>query len=257
MPSRMQPAFCWREHKLEQILAHLPAMTNKQLARLAGLIYLVVVATGMFSLAYVPSKLLVWENPAETFQRITANVGLFRLGIVSSVLCYTSFLFLPLVLYKLLQSVDKTYAQWMVVLAVVSVPISFVNLLNKFAALSLVTGAEYLQVMPVEQLQVQMMFYLDLYNSGVLMVSVFWGLWLFPFGYLVYRSGFLPKTLGILLMAGCVGYLINFLGNTLSPAYAAAGVSSMVRLPATLGEIGTCLWLLVMGVKEKGIAGAA
>jgi len=229
-------------------------MSNKQLARTAGLLYLVVVVTGMFSLAYVPSKLIVWDNPAETFQRIAANTNLFRWGIASSVICYTFFLFLPLVLYKLLQPVHKTYAQWMVVLAVVSVPISFVNLLNKFAALSLVTGSDYLHNLPIEQLQGQMMFYLDLYNSGILVVTVFWGLWLFPFGYLVYKSGFLPKILGILLMAGCVGYLINFLGHTLSPAYSESGISSMVRMPATLGEIGTCLWLLIMGAKERSVS---
>lgn len=229
-------------------------MPNKQLARIAGLLYLVVVVTGMFSLAYVPSKLIVWDNPAETFQRITANTSLFRWGIASSAICYTFFLFLPLVLYKLLQPVHKTYAQWMVVLAVVSVPISFINLLNKFAALSLVTGSNNLHTFSADQLQGQMMFYLDLYNSGILLVSIFWGLWLLPFGYLVFKSGFLPKTLGILLMAGCAGYLINFFGNTLSPAYSESGISSMLRMPATLGEIGTCLWLLIMGAKERSIS---
>jgi hypothetical protein len=79
---------------------------------------------------------------------------------------------------------------------------------------------------------------------------VFWGLWLLPFGYLVYKSGFLPKILGILLMAGCFGYLVNFLGGFLFPQYASIGIAKFVSLPATLGEIGTCLWLLIIGLKK-------
>jgi hypothetical protein len=82
-------------------------------------------------------------------------------------------------------------------------------------------------------------------------VHIFSGLWLFPFGYLVFKSSFLPKFLGVLLMLGCFGYLINFLGNTLIPDYSTLGISSYIRLPASIGEIGTCLWLLIMGAKDK------
>lgn len=222
---------------------------NKKTARTAGLLYLVVVLTGMFSLAYVPSKLIVWDNPAITIQRIKESVLLFRLGIVSSLVCYTFFLLLPLVLYRLLKQVNKTVAVLMVVLAVISVPISFVNILNKFAVLSLVTETRYLQSFSAEQVQAQVMFYLNQYDSGILITQVFWGLWLFPFGYLVYRSGILPKILGILLMLGCVGYLVNFTGFVLIKGYGEAGISGFVRLPASLGEILTCLWLLIMGAK--------
>ncbi|KQC02296.1 DUF4386 domain-containing protein [Pedobacter sp. Hv1] len=225
--------------------------SNKKTARIAGLLYLVVVLTGMFSLAYVPSKLIVWNNAAQTVSNITGSEFLFRLGMVSSLVCYTFFLFLPIVLYQLLKSVNKTHAKVMVILAIVSVPISFINLLNKFAVLSLISGSTLLKGAAIAQMQTQVMFYLDLYNSGILIVQIFWGLWLFPFGYLVFKSGFLPKFLGVLLMAGCFGYLLNFLGNFLLPNYGALGISSYVRLPASLGEIGTCLWLLIMGAKEK------
>jgi hypothetical protein len=90
---------------------------------------------------------------------------------------------------------------------------------------------------------------LTTYNHGILLVALFWGLWLLPFGYLVYRSGFLPKILGILLMLGCVGYLINLVGQTLLPHYSQLGISKYISLPASIGEIGTCLWLLIVGVK--------
>jgi hypothetical protein len=91
------------------------------------------------------------------------------------------------------------------------------------------------------------------YDNGILLVSIFLGLWLLPFGYLVYRSGFLPKILDILLMRGCLGYLMNFTGNMLVKNYAVTGVAKFVSLPASIGEIGTCLWLLIVGVKQKKI----
>lgn len=225
-------------------------MTNKQLARIAGLFYLVVVLTGIFSLAYVPSKLVVWDNAATTFQNIASNPFLFRLGILGSVLCYLAFLFLPITLYKLLKPVNPAVAKLMVLLVWVSIPMSFSNIQNKFTVLSLVGKAPYLHDLPDGFLQAQAMLFLDHYENGILTAQVFWGLWLFPLGYLVYKSGILPRFLGVFLMLGCIGYLINFTGNTLLSDYSALGIASMVRLPATIGEIGTCLWLLLLGAKE-------
>lgn len=225
-------------------------VSNKKTARMAGLLYLVVVLTGMFSLAYVPSRLIVWDNPGTTVQNIKSSILLFRLGIVSGLVCYTFFLLLPLALYQLFKPVNAGYAKLMVILAVVSVPISFVNIQNKFAVLSLLEEAGYPQLFTTGQLQAQVMFYLNQYDNGILVTQIFWGLWLFPFGYLVYISGFLPKILGILLMLGCVGYLVNFTGYALIKGYHEAGISGFVRLPASLGEILTCLWLLIMGAKK-------
>jgi uncharacterized BrkB/YihY/UPF0761 family membrane protein len=106
--------------------------SNKKTARIAGLLYLVVVLTGIFSLMYVPKKLIVWDNAATTFNNIVESETLFRLGIVSSLICYTFFLFLPLVLYKLLKSVNKGYAKAMVALVAASIPIAFMNIQNKY-----------------------------------------------------------------------------------------------------------------------------
>jgi hypothetical protein len=225
-------------------------MTNaspRQTARLAGLLYLVVVLTGIFSLAYVPGQLIHWKDGVATTQQITEIQTLFRAGILSSLLCYTAFLLLPLALYRLLQSVNRNAALLMVVLAVVSVPISIINLQHKWTVLSLLeTNAGQ----PPLNIAAQVMQALTAYDHGILLVSLFWGLWLLPFGYLVYRSGFLPKILGILLMLGCGGYLINLCGHTLLPNYSQLGVSKYISLPASIGEIGTCLWLLIAGVKN-------
>jgi len=227
--------------------------SNKKTARIAGFLYLIVVLTGIFSLAYVPKTLINWSDSALTFNKLVESEMLFRAGIYSSVICYIAFLLLPIVLYQLLKPVNQFYANLMVVLALVSVPISFINLQNKFTILSLIGKAEYLKIYSLEQLQSKMMFYLHQYNNGISLVSVFWGLWLLPFGYLIYKSKFLPKFLGILLMFGCFGYLINFTGNLLFKNYAEMGISKFVSLPASIGEIGTCLWLLIMGAKNKVI----
>ena len=222
-------------------------------ARTAGLLYLIVVVTGIFSLAYVPSQIMVQGDASATVGNIAASEPLFRLGIVAGFICYTAFLLLPFALYKLLSPVGKNAAVLMVAFAVVSVPISFVNLLNKLDALSLLSGANYLQAFTTEQLHARVMLSLDAYSNGLLVSEIFWGLWLLPFGYLVFKSGFLPKVLGILLMAGCFGYLIDFFGSVLFSGYAETTLANFATKPAALGEIGTCLWLLIMGARERQI----
>src|SRR5260221_8918041 len=231
-----------------------PTNSDKKIARIAGALYFVLILGGIFYLRYVPSKLIVWDSPSATVRNIIASEILFRLSILVGLFGQTLFLFLPMVLYKLLSPVNKTHAILMVTLAAVSVPISLVNLLNKFAILTLVSKANYLSAFEPEQLNAQVMFYLDSYYSGIQIASIFWGLWLFPFGYLVFKSGFLPKIIGILLMFGCFGYLINFVGNFLFPTYGETLLSSVITKPGSFGELGICLWLLIMGVKTQNQA---
>ncbi|NIF06892.1 DUF4386 domain-containing protein [Chryseobacterium sp. Tr-659] len=225
--------------------------SNTKTARLAGFLYLVVILTGFFSLMYVPSQLIVRENPQLTFQNISSSVQLFRGSIAVSIVCYIAFTLLPLALYQLLRNVNGTYAQLMVILALISIPVSFINLQNKFSVLGIIEDAEYSKVFNPVQLQAQVMFLLSNYNKGILIAQIFWGLWLFPFGYLVYKSDFLPKILGVFLMLGCFGYLLNVFGRTLIPHFSDYTISSYITLPATLGEIGIGLWMLIFGVRSK------
>jgi hypothetical protein len=224
--------------------------SNKRTARIAGLIYLIVILTGIFNLMYVPSKLIVWNNAAATFKNITESASLFRLGICSGLVCYIAFLLLPLVLYKLFKPVNKVYAMLMLAFALASVPVAFINFGNEFSVLTLISKADYLKVFEIDKLQAQVLLYLHYYNNGNQIISIFSGLWLFPFGYLIFRSGLLPKIFGILLMIGCFGYLIGFFAGLLFPGYNKMEISNFVILPASLGEIGTCLWLLIMGAKD-------
>lgn len=222
---------------------------NKKTARIAGLLYLGVVLTGIFSLAYVPSNLIVLDNPTVTYNNIRASESLFRFGIAGGLICYVFFLFLVLQLYRLLKPVNEKYAELMVLLALLSVPIYFLNAQNEFNVLSFIADNSF--NLSLEQTKTQIMLNLNQYDNGMRIVHIFSGLWLLPFGYLVYKSGFLPKVFGVLLMMGCFGYLINFLGNTLVLDYSALGISKYISMPATFGEIGICLWLLIMGAKQK------
>jgi uncharacterized membrane protein len=225
--------------------------SNKRTARIAGAFYLTVVITGIFNLLYVPSKLIVWNDAATTFNNIVANETLFRLSIVAGIVCYIVFLFLPLVLYKLLNAVNRNAAIAMVSLAVVSVPISLLNLNNKMEVLTLISEGNYMRIFQINERHAQVMLSLANYENGIEILTIFWGLWLFPFGYLVFKSGILPKILGVLLMLGCAGYVINFTGGFLFEGYSEIGIARFISLPASLGEIGICLWLLIMGAKEN------
>ncbi|MBS0569177.1 MAG: DUF4386 domain-containing protein [Proteobacteria bacterium] len=222
-------------------------MNAKTIARVAGLVYLVCILAGIFSLMYVPSQINVRGDAAAAIHNIVASEGLFRLGIAVGSVGYIAFLILPLVLYRLLASVDRKAALLMVAFAVVFVPMDFIAIANQLDILSSLNVAESHQVLTVEQLQTRVMPLLDAYHNRILVSEIFWGLWLLPFGYLVFKSGFLPKILGVLLMMGCFGYLITFFGETLFPHHS---IPALVMLPASLGEIGICLWFLVVGVRQ-------
>lgn len=142
-------------------------VARKRTARLAGLLYLVLAITGFFSLRYVPSKLVVWEDASKTFHNIMLSETLFRLDILAGIIGYTGFLILPLVLYKLLNHINKKFAIGMVALAVVSVPLSFIYLLYKFDVLTLIHHSGYLNTTSLSQLSTQVLLYLQFYDNGI------------------------------------------------------------------------------------------
>ena len=226
-------------------------------ARLAGLVYLVVVLSGIVTLAYVPSKLTVRDDAAQTVRNITESEELFRAGIAAGFVCYIAFLVLPLLLFRLLGHVDRNAALLMVVLALTSVPISLLNMAHNFDVLTLLSGRPYLAGYPAGQLDAAVMLSLASYANGILVAKIFWGLWLFPLGYLVLRSGIIPRVLGVFLVLGCAGYLVDVFGRTLVADYASSAIAGYATLPASVGEIGTCLWLLVFGARSDPESGAA
>jgi hypothetical protein len=227
--------------------------TRNRTARVAGLLYLATVVTGLFSLIYVPSHISGHGDATLTVSHIVTFESLFRFGIAAGALGYVAFLILPLALYQLLSPVNKTAAMLMVALAVVQVPIYFVAMAHQLDVLSLLDKANDPKLFTADAVRGSVMLSMDAYDNLVFVSEIFWGLWLLPFGYLVFKCGFLPKTLGVLLMLGCFSYLIDFFVRMLIPH---GSVSGFIMVPATLGEMGICLWLVLMGTsKPKHVAG--
>jgi hypothetical protein len=209
----------------------------------------------VFSLIYVPGTLIVRGDAAATANNILAHEMLFRVGICGELFCLVAFLFLAMALYRLLSGVNKAYASLMVSLVLVSVAIGFVDVVNNIAALILFRGADFLAVFDKPQRGALAMLFLDLHRHGIAVNDIFWGLWLFPFGALVMKSGFLPRILGLLLIVNCFAYLAASVTSLLVPDY--ASVVARAILPALLGELWIMLWLLIKGVKVQPLAPGA
>lgn len=224
-------------------------LSNKKIARIAGLLYLLMGITGAFGMLYVPSVMIAQGDAATTAANLMAGETLFRVGIVGQLLCQLFFIFLVLALYALLKEVHKTHARVMVILVLVAVPIAFLNTLNQMGALLVLGEADFLSAFDTEQRQALMMGMFKLHENGIFIVEVFWGLWLFPFGYLVYRSGFIPRVLGVLLIIGCFAYLIEHFTALLFPDIRAS-ITPYLMVPLSAGEFSIILWLLIKGVKQ-------
>jgi len=218
--------------------------------RLAGILYLLLVITGIFNLKYVPTELIVWSDAALTLSNISSSEFLYRSGIVAGILSYVVYLLLPLIFFDIFKDVNRRLALLMVAFSVVSVPISLFNMVDKVNVLTLLSDANFLNSLSTEQIQTKVMLLLKSYNNGISVVQIFWGLWLFPLGYLIFKSAYIPKLLGVLLMLGCFGYLTLFFQHFLFPE---VELPAFVSLPASLGELGTCLWLLIMGMTDRSV----
>jgi hypothetical protein len=220
-------------------------MNPNKTARIIGVLYLVPWVFSFLAL-FLRQGMLVPGDAAATADKIVASESLFRLSIVSDVVVQTVFVFLVLLLYRLLKLVDQNQAALMVILFLVSVPIAMLNMLNLAAALLLSSGADYLALLGADQAKALAPFFLDLHETGTMIAYIFWGLWLFPLGYLVYKSGFLPRVLGILLMISCFGYLIDFATFFLFPNFGVA-----INVFTGWAELFLCLWLLIKGVNVE------
>jgi hypothetical protein len=228
----------------------------RKTARIAGLWYLLAGLPAPFSLVYIPSKLLVSGDAAATARNILASEMLFRLGIVGNLLSQIGFIFVSLALYQLLKPVNKNMAALMVILNLLGIPITMLNELNQLAVLQLVSGAHYLTVFTADQLYALVLLFLNMREDGLNIAQIFWGLWLFPMGYLVFKSGFLPRIIGVLLMIACVGYVMQSLAAFLFP-----NLEVSFALVTGWGELFFTLWLLIRGVnveqwKKRALASA-
>lgn len=216
-------------------------------AKTAGLLYLLVIVFGMFAELYVNLKLIVPGDASTTAQNILDSEFLYRIGFMSGLFHHTSFLMLVLVLYKLFKPVNKNLASVMAMLGFASVPIMMLNMLNQFAPLILLSGADYLEVFSTDQLQTLVMLFLDLHNHGYFIAGLFSGLFLLPLGLLVLQADYFPRFLGVLLVLGCFGYLLELVVVFVFPNYE---VVAFIGLAFTIiAEFSFTLWLLLKGTK--------
>jgi hypothetical protein len=229
---------------------------TKKAARVAGLWYLLIAITAPIGLLYVPSRLIVSGDAAATASRIRESELLFRIGIASELFHQTIAIFLVLALYRLFRPVDEARARQLVILgALVSVPIAFLNVLNEIAALVLIGGSSFLSVFDRQQLDALAYLFIRLHAQGINVVSIFWGLWLFPFGMLVIRSRFIPRVLGMLLFLAGGGYLAFAAVSVVAPHY--AHVVGSVAMILEVGELPIIGWLAIWGARAQPVRVAA
>jgi hypothetical protein len=222
---------------------------TKQLARRAGLLYFLLALSAPLGLMYVPGKLIVSGDATATADRIRAGETLLRLGIASELVHQVIVIFLVLVLYRLFRPVDEALARQVVVLgALVSVPIVFVNVLNDLAAWTLVSGAKYLEVFERPQLDALAYLFIRLHGLGITLASIFWGLWLFPFGRLAIRSRFIPPVFGYLLYVAGFAYLGDAFFTLILPRY--KDLFATFTMPLAMAEVPIIFWLLIWGARE-------
>jgi hypothetical protein len=226
----------------------------KNPGRFAGLLYVLTSIPGAFALAYIPSKLIVQGNATATASNIASHETLFRLGIACNLISEILFMWVALALYDLLKGVNQRRASLMLGLIVVSIPIALLNELNAIAALILVRGADFLSIFEKPQRDTLAMLFLNLHSHAFDITGIFWGLWLFPLGLLVYRSGFFPRILGVLLIVACFAWVVDSLTPFLWPQH--EHIISRWVVWLRKGELLFMLWLLIVGAKPKPIAGA-
>jgi hypothetical protein len=222
--------------------------TNKKTARIAGLLYLIYMVLHLLADVIGRSRLIVYGDAATTAGNIAASAGQFRAGIMIDLLAAALFLLAAWALYGLLKPVNQNIALLFLLLNLVGVAIQCFSDLFLFAGQLLLSGADYLAVFQADQLPALAMASLYLYKHGFMIAQIFYGAWLFPLGYLVFRSGILPRLLGMVLMIHCATWLLTTLQFFLLPGFRAITYISWPL--GFIAEFGLTVWLLTMGVKE-------
>ena len=218
-------------------------------ARVAGALYLLLITFNSFDVVYVLYRIIVPGDAATTASKIMASQSLFRMGLVSHIFGILCLLLVTLPLYSLFKPVNKDLAALMALFVFVSIPILVVNMFNHFIALPLLSGADYLTAFTADQLYAQVMLSLDLYDIGYHVAQIFFSLYFLSLGYLVYKSGYIPRVLGVFLMMGGVAYLIGFFQYFLFPSYESIILDALEVFG--LSEVLFGVWLLVKGVRVE------
>ncbi len=223
--------------------------TNRKNARIAGILYLTYMVFHIFANVFGRSKIIVMGDAATTAQNIMASAWQFRIGFVGDLMAAVLFLLAAWALYVLLKPVNKNFALLFLLLNLGGVAVWCMSDLFLFTSQILLSGADYLKVFQPDQLQALVMLSLHLYKYGSLGIAqFFFAAWLFPLGFLVFKSGYLPRLLGTVLMVECFAWLLYPLQFFLFPSVFITYLSSAVGF---IGEFSLTLWLLIMGAKDQ------
>jgi hypothetical protein len=222
----------------------------RKTARIAGILYLIIIVGAGFSQGAVRGTLVVPGDAAATAANIMGSQGLYRLGFVGDLVAFLSDAAVAMLLYVVLRPVSKTISLLAAAFRLLAHPaVAGINLLNHMAPLVLLGGGGYLNAFDTAQLQSLSLFFLEAHRYGYLIAGAFFGLSLLFLGWLLYRAEYFPKVLGILLAAAALGYLIESFGNFLITGNEEI-LGWIVGLPAAVGEISFTVWLLVKGVRS-------
>jgi hypothetical protein len=234
------------QSKLNNLIKERKMSPINKIARIAGGLYLLYVVTSI--VADIFGK-FVFSDAFETVNNIMTNDSSFRIGFVISLFSAAIFLFAAWALYVLLKPVNKNLALLFLLLNFAGFAIWNFSLLSLFAGQMFLSGVDYLKVFTPDQLQAQAMLFIDLRRIGAVAAQVPFGLWLFPLGYLVFKSGFLPKALGIILAVDGVALMIYVCQKFLFPSLGTVSIVCMAI--GFVAEVSLTLWLLIKGVKEN------
>jgi hypothetical protein len=218
-------------------------------ARVAGVLYLIIFIVYPLSSFIGKAGIVVPGDAAVTVANIAASEGLFRLGIAGEVVIFLIEIIMAGILYELLKPANPAMSLAMAFSRVAEAIIQAVNLLPSILALILVSGVGYLTVFEVEQLQALVLLFLGGFDYLILVWGFPFGLHLLLLGYLVYKSDLFPRILGILLVLGGIGYLLQSFGAFLTPQLDQL-LETVVLILAIPGELAFTLYLLIKGVKK-------
>lgn len=231
-------------------MERIAAASPRQLARTAGALYLINILGGFFAIGLVPGLLFVAGDAAATAHNIRDNELLYRLGIVSHITIDVTAVFLAVIFFDLFKVVNRRMALLVVFFTLVATAVESANLLNQFVPLVLLDGGPYSSALTAPQLAAQAYLPTALQGIGYDVNSVFFAFYGLILGYLIYRSTFLPRAIGVLLAFGAACYLAYGVADILSPALAAHLVP-YIQLPSLVGEGSLTVWLLVVGVNVE------
>ncbi len=215
--------------------------------RLAGVFYLAIILLGLFGEAFVRAKLVVSGDPAATAHAISASPLLWRMGIVGDLLMHVFDIPVLVVLYLLLKPVNKSLALVATFINLIQTAVLAANKLSLLVPLYLSSGSSYLTAFSPAQLQTLSYLAIKAHGYGFAVGLIFFGVACLVRGYLMFKSGYVPKVYGVLMILAGFSYLINSFALLLAPAFAAA-LFPAILLPALIGELSFCLWMIVKGV---------